>query len=115
MRSAREAFEKARDVSGSATYSLTALAHTFALAGRREDALRMVAELDEIAKKKYVSPYSLSAVHVALGDHDRAFQLLDRAIQSHDRALIWLKVAPRFNPIRTDPRFRAILKTVGAE
>ncbi|HZE18757.1 MAG TPA: protein kinase [Candidatus Angelobacter sp.] len=109
------AFEKARDVSGSATYSLTALAHTFALAGRREDALRMLAELDEIAKKKYVSLYSLSAVHVALQDYDRAFQLLDGAVKSHDRALIWLKVGPRFKPVRTDPRFRAILKTVDAE
>jgi serine/threonine protein kinase/Tfp pilus assembly protein PilF len=109
------AFEKARDVSGSATYSLTALAHTFALTGRKEDALRMVAELEEIAKKKYVSLYSLSAIQVALGNYDRAFQLLDRAVKSHDRALIWLKVGPRFNPLRSDPRFRAILRTVGAE
>jgi TolB-like protein/Tfp pilus assembly protein PilF len=109
-----EAFEKAKVVSGSATYSLTALAHTYALAGRREEAVRMLAELDAIAKRKYVSPYSLAAVHVALGDSDRAFESLGRAVQAHDRALIWLRVAPRFEPVRSDPRFRAILKTVGA-
>ncbi len=110
-----EAFEKARIVSGSATYSLTALAHTYALSGRREEAMKMLEQLDEIAKRKYVSPYSLAAVYVALGDLDRAFEYLDRAVVAHDRALIWLKVAPRFNPIRTEPRFRAILRTVGAE
>ncbi len=114
FREAIEVFEKARDMSGSATYSLTALAYTYALSGRREEALKMLAQLDEIAKRKYVSLYSLAAVHVALGDFDRAFELLDRAVKAHDRALIWLKVAPRFDRVRSDPRFRAILRTVGA-
>ena len=107
-------FEKAKVVSGSATYSLTALAHTYALAGRREEAARMLAEIDAVSKQKYVSSYGLAAVYVALGDLDRAFHYLDRAVKGHDRALIWLKVAPRFDPVRSDPRFRAILKTVGA-
>jgi tetratricopeptide (TPR) repeat protein len=109
-----EAFEKAKEVSGSATYSLTALAHTYALSGRRADAMKMLAQLEDLAKRKYVSPYSLAAVHVALGDFDRAFAYLDRAVKAHDRALIWIRVAPRFNAIRSDPRLGAILRTVGA-
>ena len=110
-----EAFEKSGELSGQATYYSTALAHTYALAGRRDEALKMVAALDGIAKRKYVSPYSLAAIQVALGDHDRAFQLLDRGVEEHDRALIWLNVAPRFHPIRRDPRFPALLRTIGAE
>ena len=110
-----QAFEKAKEVSGGGTYSLTALAHAVALAGRRDEAERRLLELEEIGKRKFVSPYSLAAVHVALGDADRAFEHLDRAVKGHDRALIWLPVAPRFNRVRSDPRFRAILKTVGAE
>jgi serine/threonine-protein kinase len=109
-----EAFEKAQEVSGSATFSLTALAHTYAVSGRREEALRMLEQLGEIAKRKYISLYSLAAIHVALGDFDRAFEHLDRAVARHDRALIWIKVAPRFNRVRSDPRFRAILRTIGA-
>ena len=109
------AFEKAKEVSGGATYSLTALAHSYALAGRRDEAERMLQQLDEIAKRKFVSSYSLAAIHVALGDADRAFEYLDRAVKEHDRALIWLPVAPRFNRVRSDPRFRAILRMVGAE
>jgi len=109
-----EAFEKAKEVSGSATYSLTALAHTYALSGRREHAMKMLAQLGDLAKRKYVSPYSLAAVHVALGDFDRAFAYLDRAVEAHDRALIWIRVAPRFNPIRSDSRLGAILRAVGA-
>jgi serine/threonine protein kinase/tetratricopeptide (TPR) repeat protein len=110
-----EAFQKAREKSGSATYSLTALAHAYALSGRRAESEKMLQELGEIAKKKYVSVYSLAAVHVALGNYDRAFEYLDQAVKGRDRALIWIKVAPRFNPVRSDPRFRAILRTVGAE
>jgi serine/threonine-protein kinase len=109
------AFQKAKLVSGGATYSLTALAHAYALAGRRDEAERLLQELEEIAKKKYVSAYSLAAVHVALGDFDRAFEYLDRALKGHDRALVWIKVAPRFARVRSDPRFRAILRTVGAK
>ncbi|HXF58273.1 MAG TPA: tetratricopeptide repeat protein, partial [Candidatus Saccharimonadales bacterium] len=110
-----EAFEKARTLSGGATYTLTALAHGHALAGHKEEVERILTEVHEIAKTKYVSPYSLAAIQVALGEFDNAFKLLDRAVKARDRALIWLKVAPRFNAVRSDPRFRAILKTVGAE
>jgi hypothetical protein len=102
-------------LSGNATYSLTGLAHTYALAGRHEESRRMLAELETPGGGRYVSPYSLAAVYVALGEFDRAFQLLDRAVQAHDRALIWLKVAPRFNRVRSDPRFGALLKIVGGE
>ena len=109
------AFERASELSGGATYSLTGLAHSYALAGRREDSLRLLLDADEIAKTKYVSPYSIAAVHVALGDFDRAFEWLDRAVEQRDRALIWIKVAPRFDRVRNDPRFRTILRTVGAE
>ena len=109
-----EAFEKMMKLTGGATYSLTALAHAYALSGRRDEASRMLKELEGIAKRKYVSPYSVAAVHVALGDSDRAFEHLDRGVLAHDRALIWLKVSPRWDRVRSDPRLRAILKTVGA-
>ena len=109
------AFEKAKEVSGDATYSLTALAHAYALAGRRDEAERWLQQLEEIRKRKFVSSYSLAAVYVALGDTGRAFECLDRAVKGHDRALIWIPVAPRFNRVRSDPRFHAILRTVGAE
>ncbi len=109
------AFERARELSGGATYSLTAIAHALALSGRRDEANRMLMEIGEIAKRKYVSAYSLAAVQVALGDTDRAFEYLDQAVKARDRALIWLNVAPRFNPVRSDPRLRAILRTVWAE
>jgi tetratricopeptide (TPR) repeat protein len=108
-------FEKTRRLTGGATYSLTALAHTHALAGHREEAMKMLAEIEEVAKRKYVSNYGVAAVHVALDDPDRAFQYLDRAVRSHDRAMIWLKVSPRWNRIRSDARFQSLLRTVGAE
>ena len=108
-------FEKSRELTGNATYSLTALAHAHALAGHRDEALRRLEELAEIAKRKYVSAYGLAAIHVALGDPDRAFEWLGQAADNHDRALIWLRVAPRFDALRGDPRFAALMRLIGAE
>ena len=107
-------FEKTRQLTGGATYSLTALAHAYALAGRTQDARRMLAELAEVAKRKFVSSYGLAAVHVALGEVDRAFEWLERGFEEHDRALIWLKVAPRFDALRGNARLQEMLRRVGA-
>jgi len=109
-----EAFEKTRELTGGATYALTALAHAHALAGRREKAVELLRDLAEVGKRRFVSPYSIAAVHVALGDPDTVFEWLDRAVRQRDRALIWIKVAPRFDRVREDPRFAAVLRAIGA-
>jgi eukaryotic-like serine/threonine-protein kinase len=108
------AFTTVRDLTQGSTSSLTALAHANALAGGEGEARGLLAELEALSKSKYVSSYGLAAVHVALGEVDRAFEWLDRALRDHDRALIWLPVAPRFDRIRSDPRMAPILRRIGA-
>ncbi len=110
-----EAFEKTRELTGGAVYSLTALAHAHARSGNREEATRILRQLEDISKKRFVSCYAVAAVYVAMGDADRAFEWLRRAVRDRDRALIWLKVGPRFDPLRSDPRFQDLLRVVGAE
>jgi hypothetical protein len=53
-----------------------------------------------------------AATALALGDREKAFAELERAIPEHDNHLIWLRVEPMFDPIRNDPRFLAILKQI---
>jgi eukaryotic-like serine/threonine-protein kinase len=94
------------------------LAHAYAVSGRRDEALRLLRELEEAARDRYVSPYSLAAVHAGLGDVDRAFEMLDRAHDSKDRGMSWIFVAPRLDPLRADPRFTDLLRRMkfpGAE
>jgi TolB-like protein/Tfp pilus assembly protein PilF len=87
------------------------LAHTYAVSGQREEAWRILEDLEEAAARdRYVSPYSLAAAYAGLGNADRAFELLNRGYHSRDRGMAMLLVAPRFDPLRADPRFTDLLR-----
>jgi serine/threonine-protein kinase len=107
------AMEKARDLTRGSTYTLMGLAHTYARWGRRETALSIVEELLRGAPRRFVSSYSMAAVHAALGNVETAFTCLDRALEERDRALVWLPISPRLDPLRGDPRFMKYLRAVG--
>ena len=61
----------------------------------------------------YVSPCDLAMVYVALNNSDRAFHWLDRACEVRPWRLVYLKVEPRLDPLRADPRFTAIAARMG--
>ncbi len=63
----------------------------------------MLAELREIFKRKYLG----------LGDKDQTFVWLEKALQDRSLFLIWLKIEPLFDPLRSDPRFQDLLRRVG--
>ena len=86
------------------------LAHTYAVSGRKDRARELLAELTAAAGSRYVAPYTLAAIRVGLGEHDAALELLDRAWRGHDRGMSWLKVSPRFDPLRAHPSFQEILR-----
>lgn len=52
-------------------------------------------------------------VYVGLGEKDQAFQALDAAFQEHSTLLTYLRMDPRFDPLRSDPRFQELLRRVG--
>lgn len=70
--------------------------------------------LEAESTRRYVSPHEISAVLIGLGDHDAAIDWLERAYREHDRALVWMTVHPRLDPLRGDPRFDAIVRRVTA-
>ena len=87
------------------------LAHTYAVSGRTDEARRLLGELEAAAAAdRYVSPYSLAAVYTGLGETERAFEMLNRAFETRDRGMSWIRVAPRFDPLRADPRFTDLLR-----
>jgi len=62
-----------------------------------------------------VSAWGIAALHASLGDIDDAFRWLDVAVAEHATGLIFLRVHPRMDPIRQDPRYPTLLRRVGLD
>ena len=104
-------FENACTCSGHHPATMAALAHAHASSGNREEALRNLRELEEISRRRRVSPYWMGIVYAGLGATDLAFEWIEKAIDERDVWTLWMKVEPRFDSIRIDPRFgRALLR-----
>jgi TolB-like protein/DNA-binding winged helix-turn-helix (wHTH) protein/Tfp pilus assembly protein PilF len=86
------------------------LAFYYARVGRREDALRILSELERRAKTGYVPAIALAHVHLGLGETEKALSLLEKAYEDHNVSLVWLKVHRRYDPLRSDPRFQNLLR-----
>jgi Flp pilus assembly protein TadD len=92
---------------------LGALGHAYAVAGRRADALAVVEELGGRGRRGYVSPYDLATVYVGLNMPDKTFQELEAAYAGRAYGLVYLQVDPRFDPIRSDDRYRDLIRRIG--
>jgi DNA-binding winged helix-turn-helix (wHTH) protein/tetratricopeptide (TPR) repeat protein len=97
--------EKAVTLCGESVAMKTVLGRYYALAGRTDDALRILAECSRIP---WVSSYRLATIHSALGESDQAFELLQNALRKKDHWMVWLKVDPMLADLRSDPRFVAL-------
>src|SRR5439155_2049193 len=66
--------------------------------------------LTEISKHGYVSSYTIAEGYMRMGEKNKAFEWLDKAYEDHDSGLVSLAVEPMFDPVRSDPRFRSIIR-----
>lgn len=87
--------------------SLAYLGYGFAIAGRHDEAARILAELDLLSKVRHISPVTHAIVHAGLDDRDAAFAALDRAGDDRSPSLIFIPVWPLFDRLRADRRFDA--------
>jgi tetratricopeptide (TPR) repeat protein len=92
---------------------LAQLGHAYALSGRRRDALGVLKQLQNISKAGYVSPFDFAIVYVGLGKKDQALAWLDKAVEAHSAPVIYLKVDPRWDSLRSDPRYADLLRRMG--
>ena len=104
---------KAIQLSGQSPLALAALGHTYAVSGRMKEALKIIAELQALARQRYVSPYEIATVFAGLGEQDRAFDWLDCACRERAGRLFFLRVDPYWDGLRLDPRFAALLQCIG--
>jgi tetratricopeptide (TPR) repeat protein len=81
--------------------------------GNRAQALKLVAKYEAVAAKQYVRPEIIAGIYVRLGDKERAFQWLDKALGERSPYLLALRIDHQWDPIRSDPRFEQLVKKVG--
>jgi TolB-like protein/DNA-binding winged helix-turn-helix (wHTH) protein/lipoprotein NlpI len=81
--------------------------------GHRAEAEQVLTRLGELANAKYVTPYGVALVYVGLGDKNRAFAWLNKAVAGRSHWLVWLNRDPRWDRLRSDPRFADLKKQVG--
>ena len=111
----RAEYEEGRRLSGGVAGPSFGLGHLEAAAGNEKEARRILAELTEARSKRVVSAWGIGALHASLGDVDEAFDWLDVAVEEKASGLILLRVHPRLDPIRQDPRYRPLVRRVGLE
>ena len=89
------------------------LAYVYARAERRDDARKLLEELKEEAKRKYVSPYSLALAYGVMGEKDMAFEWLEIAYRDRSEYMVPMRIDPKIDAIKDDPRFRDLVRRMG--
>jgi DNA-binding winged helix-turn-helix (wHTH) protein/TolB-like protein len=113
-----EEFQKGVKISGSPLI-LALLGHAYAASGKTAEARQVLSDLRDLSEsrdaesRRYVSPYTVAAIHTGLGDKDQAFKWLEQAYEERDVWLMNLKVDPVFAKLRTDKRFQDLLTRAG--
>jgi hypothetical protein len=87
---------------------ISALAHADALSGNQEEAVRLLQQLTTQSRKQYVSPFYVAVVYIALGKTDTAMDWMEKAFADRSNGLVFLKVEPELDPLRSNPRFIAL-------
>jgi tetratricopeptide (TPR) repeat protein len=102
-------FQNAHVCSGGHPSTVAALGHAYAAAGRHGNASEALRELEQLSQRRYVSPYWNALVYAGLGMDYPALESLEKAWEERDVWLVWLKVEPRFDRLRSNTRFHNLL------
>lgn len=108
-----EMFEKARKLCGDVPNVLAALGQAYALAGRKSEARRLLAELTQLSANRYVPSTTFAIAHLGLGEMDKALEWLERGCDRHELPVTTINVHPVYDPLRNEPAFQALLRRIG--
>jgi tetratricopeptide (TPR) repeat protein len=101
--------EKILSLSGGSELAAS-IEEDFAKSGYRGVLQSWLDGLTEISKHGYVSPYSIAQAYMRMGEKEKVFEWLQKAYEEHDSGLVSVAVEPLFEPVRSDSRFRDLLR-----
>ena len=105
-------FQKGIAVSGTNEwyFSKSGLGHVYAVSGKTGEARAVLNELRQLSEREYVPADRIALIYAGLGEKDQAFAWLEKAYGERSFNMAWLKVEPRWDSLRDDPRFAGLLK-----
>lgn len=106
-------FKEAETVLHGWPVALAALGHVYGASGQRRQAEIVLLELNKLSKEKYVTSYGMALIYAGLGEKDQAFGWLNKAYEERTHWLVWLKLDPRWENLRSDPRFAHLVQRIG--
>ena len=107
---AAAAFERVASRWGRQPVVIANLAWANGLTGRKREARKLIDELNEIARHRYVAPSLFVNAYLGVGDKENALMWIEKGYEEHDQWFAFLKVASILDPLRSEPRFRAVLQ-----
>jgi tetratricopeptide (TPR) repeat protein len=106
------ALRKAISLFGPATAFISYLGYANARLGKSREARQMIALLERVSKRLYVSPYFIAIIHLGLGDLDQTFEWLEKAYQERSGFMAFINVEPMLDALRDDPRFKTLAEKI---
>jgi tetratricopeptide (TPR) repeat protein len=88
-------------------------AHVLAVAGQKQQAKKLIRQVEEAFKHRYFCPYEIGHVYVSLGDPDTAYRWFRKGVGDRADCMAWLGVEPWIDPFRRDPRYLRLIGEVG--
>ena len=89
------------------------LGHTYAVSGKKSEARKVLAELKQLSEQGYVPAPSIALIYAGLGEKDQAFAWLEQGYEERAFQMQWIKIEPRWDSLRSDPRFQDLLGRLG--
>ena len=89
------------------------IGHLHAVSGSKTEAESVIAWLKKESARRHVNPFAIALIYVGLGRNDQGFEWLDTAFRERSDMLVYLRVDPRLDSIRSDPRFARLAGQVG--
>jgi TolB-like protein/DNA-binding winged helix-turn-helix (wHTH) protein/Tfp pilus assembly protein PilF len=108
-----DALEKAATLSGRSASILGTLAETYGLAGRKDEARKLLNELAALSRQRYVPAIAFAHAYIGLGDSERVLEWLEKAYQQRENGIAYLSLWNDDGGYRSDPRFHELLRRVG--
>ncbi len=101
------------ELSGESTFMLTCYGQTLAAAGRREEAEKILTELEKLSEKRFISSYHIAIIHAFLGEKEKTLLKLEESFAGQEAWIVWMGVEPVFDFLQSELRFMSLLKRTG--
>lgn len=106
---------KATELSPAQTWSIAVEGDALAKSGSQDEARNLLDKLLKLSNERFIPPYHIALIYNALGETDKALEWLEKGCEQHDPKMAFLKVDPKWNNLRSEPRFIELMRRIKFE